>query len=123
MDLREGRGDLDGELQKALHLQGRSEQSVERLAAGVLEHQHALPAFADERERSHRPRPVQFVLQSVFVSKAIEGGRRRMLRGGQHDQHGGRITLGVALSPAEDAFTVLPQDLEATISAGAEPRG
>jgi hypothetical protein len=46
-----------------------------------------------------------------------------MLRGGKHDQHGGRITVGVALSSAEDAFTILPQDLEATISTSAEPRG
>jgi hypothetical protein len=46
-----------------------------------------------------------------------------MLRGGKHDQHGGRITVGVALSPAEDAFAVLPQDLETAIPANVDPRG
>jgi hypothetical protein len=46
-----------------------------------------------------------------------------MLRGGQHGQHGGPITVGVALSSAEDAFAVLPQDLEFTNSTSAEPRG
>ena len=121
MDLCEGRGDRDGDAQKAPHLHGHPEQPVQRLAAGVLEHQHDLTAFADELERSHRPRPVQFVLQFVFASEAIEGGRYRMLRGGQHGQHGGPITVGV--SSAEDAFTVLPQDLEATTSTSAEPRG
>src|SRR5689334_18961208 len=90
---------------------------------GVLKYQHDSPAFADERERSHRPRPIQFVLQFVFASKAIEGGRCRMLRGWQHDQHGRPMTVDVAFSSAEDAFTVLPQDLEATISTSAEPRG
>jgi hypothetical protein len=46
-----------------------------------------------------------------------------MFRGGQHGQHGGPITVGVALTSAEDAFAVLPQNLEPTISISAEPRG
>jgi len=33
------------------------------------------------------------------------------------------MTVGMALSSAEDAFAVLPQDLEATDSTSAEPRG
>ncbi len=45
-----------------------------------------------------------------------------MLRGGQHGQHGGAMTVGVAFSSAEDAFAVLPQDLEPTLSIRAEPR-
>ena len=89
----------DGEAQKAPHLHRRAEQPVERLAAGVLEHQHGPTALAHELQRPHRPRPVQLVLQSVFVSKAIEGGRCRMLRGGQHDQHGGPMTVGVGALP------------------------
>jgi hypothetical protein len=32
------------------------------------------------------------------------------------------MTVGASLSSAEDAFVVLPQDLEPTISIGAEPR-
>ena len=123
VDLCEGRSDRDGEAQKAQHLHGRPEQSVKRLAAGILEHQHGPTAFADEFERPHRPRPFQLVLQSVFVSKTIEGGRCRMLRGGQHGQRGCPTTVGVALSSTEDEFAVLPQDLEATISTSAEPRG
>jgi hypothetical protein len=123
VDLCEGRSDRDGEGQKALHFHGHLEQSVQRLAVAVLEHQHDPTAFTDELERSHRPRPVQLVLQAVFASKAIEGGRCRMLRGGQHDQDGGPMTADVALSPAEDAFAVLPQDLKATISTSAEPSG
>ena len=48
VDLREGRSDRDGEAQKAPHLHGRVEQSVQRLAVGVLEHQHDPAAVADE---------------------------------------------------------------------------
>jgi hypothetical protein len=46
-----------------------------------------------------------------------------MLRGRKHGQHGGQITVGVALSSAEDALAVLPQDPEAPISTSVEPRG
>jgi hypothetical protein len=115
------RSDRDGEAQKAPHLHGHSEQSVQRLAAGVLEHQHGPTAFPDELDRSHRPGRVQLVLQSVFTGKAIEGGRCRMLRGGQHNQRGDRITVDVALSPTEDAFAILPQNLQVTISTSAGP--
>jgi hypothetical protein len=46
-----------------------------------------------------------------------------MLRSGHHGQHGGPITVGVPLSSAEDAFALLPQNLETSLSTGAEPRG
>jgi len=45
-----------------------------------------------------------------------------MVRDGQHDQDGGPITASVALSFAEDAFAVVPQGLEDTISTSAEPK-
>ena len=46
-----------------------------------------------------------------------------MLRGWQHNQHGGPMTVVASLSSTEDAFAVRPQDLETTISNGADPRG
>ena len=95
MDLCEGRSDRDGEAQKARRPPSAAPSNrSQRLAAGILEQQHDPTAFADELERSHRPCPVQLVLQSVFVSKTIEGGGCRMLRGGQHGQHGGPTTVG-----------------------------
>jgi hypothetical protein len=55
------------------------------------------------------------------VSEAIDGGRRRALRG---EQHGKRRAAGAvaaeAPSSAEDALALLPQDLEA-VSLSAEP--
>jgi hypothetical protein len=123
MDLREGAGDGDGEAQEASHLHGCAEQSVQWLAAGILEQQHDPTAVVEELERAYRPSPVQLVLQFVFARQAIEGGRCRMLRSWQHGEHGGAITIGVALASAEDAFAVLPQDLEAANSTNAQPRG
>jgi hypothetical protein len=46
-----------------------------------------------------------------------------MLHGGQHGQHGSIIAVGVAVSSAEDALAVLPQDLETAIPMGAKSRG
>jgi hypothetical protein len=45
-----------------------------------------------------------------------------MLRGGQHGQHGSTIAVGLAVSSAEDALAVLPQDLEVAIPIGAKSR-
>jgi hypothetical protein len=63
------------------------------------------------------------IIVLVFAGKAVEGGKCRMLRGGQHDQHGGPRTVGVAFSSTEDAFAILPQDLEIAICTCTGPRG
>jgi hypothetical protein len=52
---------------RSVHPHGRAEQPVERLCAGILEHQHGPTGVAHEFWRLHRPRPTQFNLQSVFV--------------------------------------------------------
>jgi hypothetical protein len=46
-----------------------------------------------------------------------------MLCDGHHDQDGAPITVGLALSPAEDAFAILPQNPEVILSTSGEPRG
>ena len=116
VELAQSHGNVDGQAQEALHLHGCAEQPAEWLAAGILEHQHGPTAFGDELQRSYRPCPIKFVLQSIFVREAIEGGRCRMFPGRKHGQHGGAITVvGVASASAEDAFAVLPQDLEVAV--------
>src|SRR5882672_9468626 len=114
MELPESRSDVDRQAQEVVRLQGRAEQPLERLPAGILEHQHGPAAFSDKLKRTRRPRPVQLLLQSIFVSKTIQDGRRGMLCSRQHGQHGA-VSVGVATDPAEDAFAVLPQDLEVGI--------
>src|SRR5882724_7890784 len=121
MKLAESHSDVGRQSQEAARLQGRAKQPLERLAAGILEHQHGPAALTNQLEWTHRPRPVQLLLQSIFVSKTIEGGRCGMLRSRQHGQHESRV-VAMAISSAEDALTVLPENLEAAIPVGGKTR-
>src|SRR6267143_2563785 len=76
-----------------------------------------------QRDGSRRPRIVQIVFQSVFVSEAIEAVRRWVLRSGKHNQDRVPVVGAIAPSPAEDTIAVLPHHPEATIPANVEPRG
>src|SRR5882757_4821994 len=96
---------------------------IERQATGILEDQHSPSTFADELKRPYRPCAVQFVLQSIFMSETIEGGRCRMFHRRQHGQYTGQISIGVTPSSVDDAFAVLPQDLEVAIPICAEKSG
>jgi hypothetical protein len=91
--------------------------------ADGLQHQHR--SVVAQRQRPHRPRPVQLTLQSIFMGEAVKAGRRRMLRGRQHAQHGAAVAIRTPAPPsAEDAFAVTPQHLgTATISVSVELRG
>ena len=62
VDPAQGRGDADGEAQEATHLHWGTEQSVERLAAGILEHQYGPAAFTPKLQRPQSPCTVQLVL-------------------------------------------------------------
>ena len=55
VDIAERRRHADGEAQEASHLHRRAENPVERLAAGVLEHQHGPAMVAHKLQRPHRP--------------------------------------------------------------------
>ena len=122
--LAHSRGDSDCEAQEAPHVHGRAKQPVERVAVRILEHQHGPTALAHELQWSHRPRAVELVLQPIFVSEAIKAARGGMLRGGNHDKHGGPgAVIRLAPSSAEDALAILPQDREITILICAKSRG
>jgi len=82
--LAQGRSNADGEPQKISHLHGRAEQPRERLAAGIIEHQKGLAAFAHQFERPHCPRAIEFVLQIKLVSEAINASGQRMFGRGTH---------------------------------------
>ena len=73
--------------------------SFEWLAAWVLEQQRRSTGFVRQRERPRRPRGVEFVPQSVFMSEAIEDGRGRPLRSGQHGEHRAAAALRVSRCP------------------------
>ena len=68
-------------------------------------------AFAHELQRPHRPRAIELVLQSVFVRETIEARARRVLGGGQNDEHGAPVAVIAQAPPsAQDAFAVLRQN-------------
>ena len=87
------------------------QQRLQQVAARVLPDQDGLAAVAPKRQRPRRPGDVQFVLQGKFMSKAIEGRRRRMLGGGEQGQHLAAFAIDVQPRPAEEELTVLPHDL------------
>src|SRR6185369_2737833 len=89
VELAQRHGDANREAKAASDLQGRLEQPVEGLAAGVLEHQHDPAPFADEFHRPHRPGAVELVLQLAFMGEAIEEAGRGMLRGRNYGKYAG----------------------------------
>ena len=70
--LAERRRERDGDAQELRHLQRPAEQAIERLAAGILEHQHRAAVVARKRERSHRPFSIKFGLEGIFVFEPLE---------------------------------------------------
>ena len=66
--------DADGEAQEASRVHRRADQSLERLAAMILEQQRCPAVFAAKRERPRRPCGVERVPQFIFAGKAIEKG-------------------------------------------------
>jgi hypothetical protein len=61
--IREG----DRNAQKLGYLQWFAEESIERLAARVVEYEHCVPIVARERNRQHSPFRVQLACELVFV--------------------------------------------------------
>ena len=123
MNLAEGRGNADSDAQETSHLHWSAEDAAEEFATGILKHQNVLTAILHKFKRSHRPRAVQLIIEGVFVDKAFEDGRCRLLRGGEYDQYV-LTSAASALAPpsTEDEPTVLRQNLEATRSVRVEPR-
>ena len=85
---------------------------LEWLATGILEDQHGPSTFANELKGMDRPCSVQILLQFIFMNQTIEGGGCWMFNGGQHRQYTNEMTVTATLSSAEDAFTILPEDME-----------
>ena len=123
MDLAQSPGDTDSKAQKVTNVHGPTEQPDQWLAAGVIEQQHGLTAFADELQRPRCPCAIQLILQAIFMPEVMEAGWRLLFRGGQHGEDGGAPAFGARTPPsAEDTFAVLPVDLGAAIPISVKSR-
>ena len=123
MDLAQSPGDTDSKAQKVTNVHGLTEQPDQWLAAGVIEQQHGLTAFADQLQRPRCPCAIQLILQAIFMPEVMEAGWRLLFRGGQHGEDGGAPAFGARTPPsAEDTFAVLPVDLGAAIPISVKSR-
>ncbi|MNL06362.1 hypothetical protein D3C87_1269950 [compost metagenome] len=97
--------------QECPDLHRRAKQARERLATRILEHQHSLAGLSHQFQRPDCPGAVQFVLQAIFVAKAVQAGRRWLFRSGPCQQE---IAAGLVRAPSsiEDTLAVVPQDLQ-----------
>jgi len=124
VDMAERRSDPDGELHEASDFHGRADTLVERLAAGVFEHEQGSIVLAHELQRPRRPGIVQVFPQRVFMSEPVEAGRRVEPRGGKYGEHRRAGAVGAnPPSPAENTLLILRKRLEVIAAAGEEPQG
>ena len=113
----------DGKAQEAPQRHARAEQPLERLATGILEHEHVPTVFAHQLQRPCRPCTIEFIFELTFVREPFEGKGGRVFRGEAYDQHRIPAAAGINLrSSIKTAFAVLPQDLETVLSFQAERR-
>ena len=76
VDLTERHGQRDGEVQESCQLKRPSEHPFQELASGVLAHEQRASVVAGERERSHRPRRIEFIREGIFMFEPPEICRR-----------------------------------------------
>src|ERR1700722_4960827 len=113
----------DRDAQEMRYIQWSAKQSIDRRPAGILKHQRHAVVVMRQCDWSRRPRIVQIVLQSVFVSETIEAVRS-LLRNGTHDEDRVPVAVGViAPTFAEGAIAVLPRHPEVTIHPKVRQRG
>ena len=69
----------DGHAQERRNLPRLSQEPIERLAAGVLEHEHRPTLATNQRERPSRPVGVKLVPKRIFVLKPLQDSWNGML--------------------------------------------
>ena len=99
-------------------------RSIERLAPGRFEQQYSLTTLVHQIQRPQRPRSVEMVLQSIFVSEPVDAAWARLLAGASYRDELPPAAIGAfAPGSAKDTLSVVPQHLESAVLAAAGPRG
>jgi hypothetical protein len=86
----------NGETKELSQLHRRSDQAVEWLASGVLQHEHGAALVLCERDRANCPGGIQFVSQRIFVLHAPKATGSCVLPDGGEQKARGEGTVGVA---------------------------
>src|SRR6266851_2861915 len=73
----------DRDSQRFRYRKWSTEQSIERFAAGVLEHQRHSVVAPAQLNRPRRPRTIEFGLKRILMFEPLEGCERGVCRGDQ----------------------------------------
>jgi hypothetical protein len=96
----------DRDAQELRYFQWSAEQSIERLASGVLEHQRHAIILATQRDWPRRPGSIKFSLERKFMFEPLDAPERRVFRSDKQNRR-----QPVAGAPVEDELP-LPQRRE-----------
>ena len=72
MHLAQRARERDRDAQEMRYIHRPAKQSIERLAARILEHQRHAAVVARQRDRPRRPVGVKFVLERIFVFEPLD---------------------------------------------------
>jgi hypothetical protein len=107
----------NGETQELSQLHRRSNQSVEWLASGILEHEHGTAVVLCERDRANCPGGIQFASQRIFVLQAPKAtGSWVLSDGGEQKPRGqGTVERVAAQVTVKDELTIFAECLAPAI--------
>jgi hypothetical protein len=77
----------DPDAQNFSECQGSTDQSIERFATGILEHQRHAVLVAGEFDRPRRPRTVEVGFECILMFEPLEGRGQAVARGHQEYRH------------------------------------
>ena len=106
VDLAERRREEMARRRKRVSSSGRPSMPIERIAAGILEHEHRAAVVARKRERSRRPFRIEFVREGIFMLEPPEICRG--LLGVQGRQHQDRVRVVRPPTSIEDVLATFP---------------
>src|SRR5262249_44507061 len=101
-----------------------ADRRVERPCRRRLEHQHRLPTFTQQVQRTQCERGVEVVLQTILMCQTADRGWCGVFGAGLRDQEfATAAVISVAPDSAVETLTVLPQHVERGALSGArQPR-
>jgi hypothetical protein len=76
----------DRDAQEFHYFQWSADQSIERLAAGILEHQRHAIVLPGQPDRPRRPRSIKFGFERILMFELLQATERGVFRGDKQDR-------------------------------------